>query len=173
MKILQNVMKAAKIICIILIVMYVILAGTGLFGFIAGCFDASSVQIGGTLIAEFMDYGDGLTKTESQVVLAGFVAVAVGELFLLFQLKRYLNHELAARTPFTKQSADELLRLGVKALSVFAAVMAVCCITRLIVFGNTELDAIETESFFLGRHGVELLLLSVVFRAGAEDKQKL
>ncbi len=171
LNIIQTIAKIAKIVCQILVVLYIIAIAASAIGLAVTFFSEATFEIGELVFDDFLHVDGDFTLREIRVLLAELIVVGTAELVTVFLIKRYLNHELAACTPFTFEGANELLWLGIKTLSIFVGAMAICGILCMIVFGNAELAGIEMDGLSIGKHGVEMLLLSVIFRYGAEVKQ--
>ncbi|MBE6984235.1 MAG: hypothetical protein E7434_01225 [Ruminococcaceae bacterium] len=171
-KIIQAIAMALKVVCIVMIVFYGIAALASGLGLLETVFSESSRPIARFMLEEYLGYNARLSLTELRVILIGSIVAAVAEILVLLFLSRYFKHELKAGSPFTFEGAKELLWVGIKALIIFAVAMAICCVTRLIAFGNTDLPEIETEMFQVSRHGAELILLSLLLRFGAEETRR-
>ena len=91
------------------------------------------------------------------------LALAEGVLHILTH--RYLDHELEAGTPFTREGAREIGRLGILTLVISIAAQTGILLVTAPAVGEM------VESFAIGGQlmlGVVLLLFSAVFRYGAE-----
>lgn len=169
-KIIQAIAVALRVVCIIMIVLYALAA----LGCVIGLAETAIFDQSGTvtelIVDDFLDCGN-LPMTELRVVLGGGIAVAVAEMLVCIFLSIYFKHELAAGTPFTFEGAKELLLVGIKALICFAAAMAICCFIRLIAVGSTDISSPETELLIFSGKGAEIILMSLLLRFGAEEKE--
>ncbi|ANE22289.1 hypothetical protein AAY81_03090 [Denitrobacterium detoxificans] len=83
--------------------------------------------------------------------------------------KRYFDHELAAGTPFTFEGANEIMRLGIftAVIPLGAQIIAhVGCSAMARYFEGVTCPSVEVSTSFM--FGVALIVMSVIFRYGAE-----
>ncbi|MDO4544138.1 MAG: hypothetical protein Q4C01_06250 [Clostridia bacterium] len=99
---------------------------------------------------------------------AAFTVCISGGLLSLFTL-RYFKRELADGTPFTERGAKELLYLGIKHI----VTPAVAVLIIAIICACCGVDKTEIDYDFHGFSGVGMILLSFVFKYGAELENKL
>lgn len=159
LKNVQSIMKVLKVLSKIGLVLYII--GTVLClasGAVLIAMEANEDSTFGATIREALaaEYGIGLRE-----ICVSVFALAIGYAFscyLEFSICRYFKNELEDGTPFTCRGADELRNLGIK--TIIVSVISKICTT--VVFGG--IFRIR-YSFALG---IGMILLSVVFRYGAE-----
>lgn len=107
----------------------------------------------------------GITSAEMWAAFIQLVSKAI----LLGLAEIYFRSEQADGTPFTEQGADRLKQLGIRCIwisivaTVLASVVAVLGAANSGVVGNGT-DVIT---------GIVLILISMIFRYGAELEQKL
>lgn len=102
----------------------------------------------------------------------GFVACLV-ECILCKFAYRYFDNELKAGTPFTEAGSEEIRRLGILTIVLPLAAL----IVQGIMFGIFKAVAPETsgsnmEITYSAGLGIMFIILSVIFKYGAELSQK-
>ncbi len=129
---------------------------------------------------EVLKIGDvsihGLIEKEAEMSIATmYVTMAVGmamcfaEVVVSRTAYRYFSNELEAGTPFTFEGAKELLRLGVITIAVPLGTNVACAIGVGIVSALVEsVDKIELGNGVSLTLGIMLIVMSVIFRYGAE-----
>lgn len=170
-KIIQIIIFALKICCIVSIVVNALVVLGGVIGLSETILSENGGVVTEIVIEDILDFTGVLSTAELRVILGGTIVVATSELLVCIFLFNYFKHELDDGTPFTFKGAKELLFVGIKALICFAAAMAICCFIRLIAFGNTELSALETDFLNVSGMGGEMILMSLLLRFGAEEKE--
>lgn len=170
-KIIQIIIFALKICCIVSIVVNALVVLGGVIGLSETILSEKGGVVTEIVIEDILDFTGVLSTAELRVILGGTIVVATSELLVCIFLFNYFKHELDDGTPFTFKGAKELLFVGIKALICFAAAMAICCFIRLIAFGNTELSALETDFLNVSGMGGEMILMSLLLRFGAEEKE--
>ncbi len=164
LSILQTIAKVAKIVCKVIFILCIVGAVGSLVGLVVlSIFGPLFVGGGGH---QFMD------KAELMSGIFGCVTgliVCAGEAIHAYHGERYFTHELEAGTPFTQEGAKEIFRLGILSLIVSAAASVLSGIVFgiFLIFYPEMSDIYMTMSWSLGT-GLALLLLSVIFRYGAE-----
>ena len=158
LKILQTVAKVARIVCKVLFILCIVGAAGCLIGLVATLAFGSLFETSG-----MVSFGT------SVVGCAVGLLSCVGEAVLFRMGERYFERELAAGTPFTKDGAKDIFRLGIASLIVSLAVSVASGIVIGIawIFSSSIVEPDITMSWSLGS-GLALLLLSVIFDHGAE-----
>ncbi len=162
LSILQTIAKVARIVCKVLFILCII-GG-------AGCLVGLVVSL--ILGPIFEATGMFALRMSAMGCVVGLVT-CVGEAILFYMGERYFEHELAAATPFTQEGAKELFRLGIASLiiSLSVSVISATVFGILLIFSPALPEADISMSWSLGT-GLTLLLLSVIFRYGAELREQ-
>ena len=169
LSILQTIAKVVRIVCKVVFILCIV-GGVGCLVGLAALLIFGSAS---ALVTAFSDW------TTVNVVLTGCfgcltgVFGCAGGAVLSRMGERYFEHELAAGTPFTKDGAKELFRLGIASLIVSLSVSVLTAIVCgiFMIFTPAVSDADVSMSWSLGT-GLTLLLLSVIFRYGAELREQ-
>lgn len=102
------------------------------------------------------------------VITGGLVCIATCILAKLFM--HYFDNELAAGTPFTIEGSRELLRLGICAICIPLATVAIAqvsCVSIGLFYPGASVFDIDGGGAVLV--GVTLIILSLVCKHGAEQ----
>lgn len=164
LKAVQSIAKVLKVLSKIGLVLYII--GTVLClasGAVLVAMEANEDSTFVVSIREVLAEEYGFELWEAYI---SAFALAIGYAFscyLEFSICRYFKNELEDGTPFTYRGADELRNLGIKTIIV-SVVSTICTTVLLGVFGLEGNFRIQ-YSFALG---IGMILLSVVFRYGAD-----
>ena len=162
LSILQTIAKVTRIVCKVLFILCIIGAVGSLIGLVAiMAFGPLAEAMG----AESMDLG-------VLGCVTGLIA-CVGEAVFFRLAERYCEHELEAGTPFTQAGAKEILRLGIASLIISVSIAVLCSmasgIFAILHSGFSDMDVSASVSI---ETGLFLLLLSVIFRYGAETREE-
>lgn len=131
-------------------------------------------RIGNMSIRGIVETNAGMSLGALYANMIAGMLVCVGELIVARFAEKYFIHELAAGTPFTAAGADEMKKLGILTICVplgaYVAANIVYGIMSLCLDNVGELNLENATSVGLG---VTFLILSAVFRYGAELKGQL
>ena len=170
LKVIQTIAKIAKVLSTIFFVIGIVgfcLCVVGII-FLAVGFD--SVQIGGVTVRSIIAKNAEMSNTELYMVMvSGLIECAVMAVLCKFT-EIYCKHELSDGTPFTLSGSKELFRLGILRLAIpLAAQILLSIVLAILVHGSAEVNKVTVSSNG-GSFGVGLvlLLLSLVFRFGAQ-----
>ena len=158
-KILSNIVQVCCIVgcCICLV---------GLIGMAVG---VDIVKIGGAGLQDMANVSIGSVYATMAV---GFIMCA-GEAVLAGFATGYFKRELVVGTPFSYDGAKELMRLGILTICIPLGTQIVAAITHAIIkvtMGNVgSMDLGNGASVALG---VTFIIVSVIFRYGAEIQEK-
>ncbi|MDO4565655.1 MAG: hypothetical protein Q4C04_08585 [Clostridia bacterium] len=100
--------------------------------------------------------------------IEGFV-IALNQGVLLMMLHGYIKREREDGTPFTQRGAKELTKLGV----LYIVMPIVAAIIVAVVGACFKVEPTELSNGHAVGFGITLLILSAVFRYGAELEAKL
>lgn len=144
---------------------------------LCGCFvgiavltvGAHTVKVGGVTFYSLIKNSSGFGMESLYAVMVAGMILCLGEAILAQYAEHYFRRELQDGTPFTQEGAKELQRLGIRTIcvsigSAILAQIAQAAVTALL-HGGEELTLEGGASVGLG---VVFLILSVVFRYGAE-----
>lgn len=170
LKVIQTIAKIAKVLSTIFFVIGIVgfcLCVVGII-FLAVGFD--SVQIGSVTVRSIIAKNAEMSNTELYMVMvSGLIECAVMAVLCKFT-EIYCKHELSDGTPFTLSGSKELFRLGILRLAIpLAAQILLSIVLAILVHGSAEVNKVTVSSNG-GSFGVGLvlLLLSLVFRFGAQ-----
>ena len=169
LSILQKIAKIAKIVCKVLFILCIV-GGIGcLFGLLILLVlgRAAVDEIG--LFASVM--GENPYLAGAFGCIAGMIT-CIGEAILFRYGERYFTNELAAGTPFTQEGSKEIFRLGIASIIVSAAASTLSAMVYgIFLFFTPALTEIDISMSWSIGTGLTLLLLSVIFRYGAELRE--
>ncbi len=160
-KICRILSKIVFICCIVGAVLCIIgLAGLGMGA-------DNSVKLGGVTVYGLLQDVEGLDTKLICAISAQVLVFAIAEAIVAKFAEVYFKNELKTGTPFTFEGAKEMRRLGILAiaLSLAAAIIAGIIVTPL---GAEEYQI--SGDVAVGT-GLMLLVLSVIFKYGAEVAQ--
>ena len=165
LSILQTLAKVARIVCKVIFILCLV-GGIG-------CLVSLLVILAfGTVALDSLGLsGEAPVLSGALGCIIGAVACA-GEAIVAYYGERYFTKELAVGTPFTKEGAKEIFRLGLIAIIVsFASSVIVGIVSGiLLVFSSAAPEWDFSMTVSLGT-GLFLLLLSVIFQYGAELRE--
>lgn len=170
LKILQTLSKIAKILSQIVFVFSIVGAAFCAVGILSLAFTQSSfLVIGGISIKGIIEQNTNMNiQSVCMSMLVGFILCA-GEAVVSKFANIYFKNELKAETPFTFEGAKEIMRLGIITIVVPTAAAIINTIiyetVKLAIGGLEPMKINNGSSIALG---VMFLILSVVFKYGAE-----
>ena len=165
LSILQTIAKVARIVCKVIFILCLV-GGIGcLLGLLV------LLAFGRAALEGFDLLGETPFLTGTLGCITGAVACA-GEAVVAYYGERYFAKELTAGTPFTKEGAKEIFRLGLIAIIVsFSCSVIVGIVSGIfLIFSSTVPEGELSMSVSLGT-GLFLLLISVIFQYGAELRE--
>ena len=165
---IQKTYNVFKTLAMIAMVVSFLWAGTLLLGVLGGIV----WQSGGNIVGVSAEYALKLTQTGAVlqmigVLLGDFVLAVTDGLLLLFAY-RYFKQELADGTPFTNSGADEVMRLGVKAIVMPIVAIVIAAVIHSC-FGVERPGNWDNGTEVV--LGVSLILFSLILRHGAELRE--
>ena len=175
--------KSLKTIQVLAKIAYVISSIVFVFSIIGGVSCVLALVLLGSvkeLGTEFVDISRSIFNETGMSMLSVFYACLIGALgcvagaLLSFMSKRYFKTQLDAGTPFTYVCAQKMLKLGLWFVITPIAVSVCSAVMYIVLFAfdpsifETELSATVDIST-----GIIFLILSVVFKHGAEIAERL
>ena len=159
LKTIQTIVKVARVLA--KIVMIICIIGAVCSAIALGAIFASG-GLGYTDLFSSVNLGD----MYFGCIIALLACVAEG--VLSFLAIKYFDHELASGTPFTFDGSKELFRLGLVNLAVgFGISFLQIVISGIIWLYFPEMEGVSESNFSVGT-GISMMLLSLVFKYGAE-----
>ena len=161
-RVLQVLAKIAKILCIV---------GASLCA--AGALCAAAWRSGGQVLMLFGEplwsfaYGADPLQVCAELLAAAIMLTAGAVLLAL--AGRYLKAELADGTPFTERGAEQLKKLGIRCICIPVTAIAVAA-SAAALLGVQGIDIISDLPGVIT--GIVLILISLIFRYGAELEGK-
>lgn len=130
---------------------------------------------GGTVIGADRELLFTLTETggltEMTVVLLAETVMALTDGILLAFAYRYFKAEQAAGTPFTREGADQIKRLGIRTIVLPLGAIVVVEVLYT-AFGLPRYVGSDWSNAASVGMGITLILASLVFRYGADLEEK-
>lgn len=175
MKNLQTIQKIFRIfrnLAKVFLILAFVWAGLAGVGLLCGVVWYS----GGSVVGGSLEIMERLLETGSLKQMLGVlltdIVYALTEGILLLYAYRYLKKEVADGTPFTESGAEQIKRLGIRTI-VLPLVAVILNAVFYEVFDVSQ--ALRTDSGNLPSlvMGVVLILVSLVFRYGAELEQSV
>ena len=168
---IQKVFKVFQIITKIAMILSFVWAGLASLGMLCG----QVWYLGGTVIGASQDAMLSLTVTDGLPEMIGVLftdaVFAVIDGILLIYALRYFKAEQAAGTPFTMRGAELLKRLGIQTI-VLPLVASILAAIVCEIFGVLQSATQDWGNLSSLTVGVVLILVSLVFRHGAELEEK-
>ena len=174
MKSLETIQKTFRVFWIftkIFMILSFVWAGLTMLGLLCGMV----WYHGGTVIGAGRELLYALTETsgltEMTVVLLAESIMALTEGILLAFAYRYFKTEQAAGTPFTREGADQIKRLGIRTI-VLPLVAVVVVEVLYTMFGLPRYIGSDWSNAASVGMSITLILASLVFRYGADLEEK-
>lgn len=175
LNIIQTLAKIAKVFTKVLYICCIV----GIVGCAVGMIsipfgDTGIIKIGGVSVYGLIANETGGSLTHLYPTLAGAVIVCIGQMITAKYSEKYLTNELSAGTPFTKNGANELLRLGIitAAVPLGAGILAQIVskvIAKAVECGEVfELDAPESVAI-----GLLMIVMSLLCSYGASLQSQI
>ncbi len=163
----QKISKVLYIISKVIMILIFVSAGITLVSGIM-MFSMSGMELVDEIIAEaFVEMDMDYTAFDMGIMMLCEALVLVGEGIVWMYARNYFKHQLDDGTPFTYRGADELKALGIRVIAWPLGAMVVSTVVS-VMFGVS----FENESSLDITLGIACILLSFVFRHGAELKEK-
>ena len=129
------------------------------------------LKIGGVSIHGLIEKEAEMNITTLYAAMFVGMAMCIAEAVVSRTAERYFSNELAAGTPFTFEGAKEMLRLGIIVIVVPLVTTLASAIGVGIVSALVEgVDKIEISNGVSVTLGIMFIVMSVIFRYGAEIK---
>ncbi len=172
MKSLEAIQKTFRVFRILSKIAYILcIIGAAAFGVGALC--AAAQYHGGSV---FLIYGeplkifaDGTDLLQKCVELLSAAFMLIADAILFGLAYGYLKSELADGTPFTEKGAGRLKKLGIR--FIYIPVIAISVSGAVAVWQGVEHIG-DAGNFGSVITGIVLILVSLIFRYGAELEQK-
>ena len=167
---IQTLSKVGKVLCKIVFVCSLVGAIGSFVGIIALALGiVGAVQLGHVTIHSILSESAGMTLGTMYASMAAGCILCIGEAFLAKIAGNYFRHELAAGSPFTREGAAELKRLGMWTILLPLGAMIAASLVHLIfsIFFQDITD-ISTSDFSSIGLGIGFLVVSLLCKHGAE-----
>jgi len=139
--------------------------------------NGSTVKIGNLVLNSLLDIGNDGDVNAMCVLFVTWLVICAGSSVLAWFAKSYFSNELIDGTPFNKEGASELRRLGILVLVIPILTSAIAGAVQLWVSGilqvssNSYIEVWDRDHFSV-MLGITFLILSFIFRYGAEELEK-
>lgn len=171
LKIIQTLHKIGEILGKIVFICCIIGAAGCLVGATALAIGEPAITLHGESVSKFLELeADVSMSTVWAAIFVGLI-FCLGEIALAKIAALYFKHELQAGTPFTREGAKELLRLGICAIAIplVSAILAeIACNIVEHIMGVTEGLSLD---FDIGGLGLMFMGMSLLCRYGAEIRE--
>ena len=162
-RIFLQLTHAAKILCIV----GAVLSGVGALCVMTSYYGGHIFDLFGKPVAIF--HSDTNWKQQYVELLAASIRMIANCILLAFA-QDYLKTEQSAGTPFTMTGAEKLKNLGIRCIWI-PIVAIVVAVTVTVWLGEESIG--EAGNAFSITTGIVLILVSMIFRYGAELEQQL
>ena len=162
-RIFLRLTHAAKILCIV----GAVLSGVGALCVMTSYYGGHIFDLFGKPVTIF--YPDTNWKQQYVELLAESIRMIANCILLAFA-QDYLKTEQSEGTPFTMTGAEKLKNLGIRCIWI-PIVAIVVAVTVAVWLGEENIG--ETGNAFSITTGIVLILVSMIFRYGAELEQQL
>lgn len=172
---IQTLSKIGKVLSKITFIFSIIGFCGCIVGLISLAFDQGSlIKIGGVTIHSLILANSKYSIGSMCAALTGGIIVCVGEAIVAKFAELYFKHELEAGTPFTRDGASELKKLGILMIAVSAGCTLFAMIIQEIMCGFTGAvsmaDAFECEGEVA--LGIMFIVTSLLCKYGMEVAAK-
>ncbi len=172
LKTIQLLAKIGKVISMIVFVCSII----GIVGCVLGMgalIAVKDLEIQGKSLSFIIRRESGLSLTDVYFACTLGVMACIGESVVAKCAVKYFNNELAAGTPFTFEGAQEIKRLGILSIAITVSIAIVKELAYVIfqAFDKVDKEIFEGTQVSVDM-GVALLVMSLIFKYGAELKNK-
>ena len=171
MNALQNIQKTFKVFENITRVLFILcIIGTGMSAFFG--LIAAAQYHGGTVFSLLGEplkiFSDSTDLTAKFSQLSSSTIMLTAEAVLLFFARDYFKSELNDGTPFTERGAQKIKKLGIRFIYIPIIALTACGVISVLL--KTEIAEIA-GNFPNVMTGIVLILVSLVFRYGAQIEQ--
>ncbi|MCR5485804.1 MAG: hypothetical protein K6F09_09445 [Clostridiales bacterium] len=174
LKTIQTIAKIGKILSKIVYIFCIVGAvfcAVGIISFSLGADEA--FKLGGVNIRGLIQSEEGLSVNQMYAGMATGIAICVFQGILSKFAYSYFKNELKDGTPFTERGAKEMLRLGILAIALpLAAVITSGIINSVMNNVLGDIDKTDLTDFASAGTGVALIVMSIIFKYGAECFEK-
>lgn len=174
LKTIQTLSKIGRVLSNIIYICCIIGAVGCVVGIVCLPFaDMGILKIGGVTVYGLIVNRAGVELNSLYPLMSGVLIVCIGQAVTAKFAERYFRHELAIGTPFSKDSAKELLRLGILTICVPLGALIFAQIVSGVIAGILgcsdvfKLDGGDSVSL-----GVMFIVISLLCRYGAELREK-
>ena len=157
-----NAFHIVTIIASIICIVNAVLSGVGALCAVTQYNGGTALHIGGE---PFNLFADGTNLIQKSVYLISVTFMLIAEAILLKLTHSYLKSEQADGTPFTYNGAERLKKLGIR--FIWIPIVAIAVSETVAAWQGVDMTVIAAD-FGSVVTGVILILVSVIFRYGAE-----
>ena len=168
---IQKLAKLGKILSTLIFVLSVFFFCFNTFQLVVFSIKGSAVLSNGAGLGGFTSTESSMTLKAGYGTLAIFLIVRAGDAVLAKFAEHYFKRELTDGTPFTQGGADELKRLGILTICISIGTQCVAAIILSLVLEDQRTQSTAASSWSnAGQlfYGIAFLIVSVIFRYGAE-----
>lgn len=166
---IQKLMKAGKIISLILFIFFICGLFFSIIGMIALGFDVLSLKFGGETLKSIIESSANIGFEQIYSAAASSIVICIGEGILCCLAYKYFTGELTAGTPFDEKSSKQLFNLGLCTI-IIPVVMSVIVQIIIVLISKASGFKITFNFELSGSAGVGLLMIvtSLICKHGFE-----
>ena len=173
LKTIQTIAKIGKLVSNIIFVFSIIGAIACIIA-VSAIASVQNLEIEGQTVVSIVESA-GMNFVSFIFSCVGAIISCIGSAVISKFAINYFTNELEDGTPFTYAGAKELLRLGIISVAIPVAISTVLGIAFIITklfWPPLAEEALLTEPFSIGI-GIMLIIMSIIFKHGAELEEKL
>lgn len=168
LKTIQILSKIGKILSKIIYICCIVGFAGCILGTIGMIIGGQAVKSDGMTLQSILKTEANVTEgTVWSAIVVGII-LSVGEFFLARMAYKYFENELKIGTPFSKDGAKELLRLGISAIWISLVALILAQISQEIFAHFMEAEKLDLDGFESVTLGVMFIIMSLIFKHGAE-----
>lgn len=173
LKTIQTIAKIAKVISNIIFVFSIIGAIACILS-VSAMASTQNFEIEGQTIVTLIE-SSGMNFVTFMFSCVSAIIICIGSAIVSKFAAIYFSNELEDGTPFTYAGAKELLRLGIISIAIPLAtsiILSIAFVSTKLFWPSLSEDALTGDSISIG-FGLMLIVMSVIFKHGAELEEKL
>lgn len=172
LKTIQTLSKIGKILSKIIYICCIVGFAGCVVGIIAMIIGGQTAKLEGISLHSILQTEANVAEgTIWSAIVVGLI-FSVGEFFLARMSYRYFENELKIGTPFSKEGAKEMFRLGISAIWIPLATLILAQISQEIFANLMEVEKLDLDGFESVSLGVMFIVMSLICKYGAELKEE-
>ena len=173
LKTVQTLSKVGKILSKIVFICCIVGFCLCVVGIVSLALGIETVKFGDFTLKGFIEKNEDISIGTLYTAMALGVVFCAAEAVLAKFAERYFKRELADGTPFTKDGANEMQRLGILAICIPVGAAIVAGIVRVILEHTlTDVKLPDVGSFGSIALGIMFIVTAQICKYGAELKEE-